>query len=48
MKINVVTIQDAYIFSSTKKFTTEFTEMKIKFIINFYSEYNQVILHSKS
>ena len=45
--MNVVTIQNAYILSNTKKFTTEFIKIKINSIINFYLKYNQMILHLK-
>ena len=48
MKINIVTIWNVYILLSAEKFAAEFAEIKIKFIINFYSEYDQIILHSES
>ena len=40
MKMNAVTVQNAYISSSIEEFTAEFARIKIRFIINFYSEYN--------
>ena len=48
MKMNVITVQNAYIFLSAEEFTAEFIKMKIRFIMNFYLEYNQMILHSES
>ena len=46
--MNTVIIWDVYILSNTEKFTTEFIRIKIKFIMNFYLEYNQMILHPES
>ena len=40
IKINIVTVQDIYIFLNIEKFIIEFAKIKIKLIINFYLKYN--------
>ncbi|OAX77082.1 hypothetical protein ACJ72_08623 [Emergomyces africanus] len=48
IKMNAVTVYDAYISLSVNAFVKDFADMKISFLIDVFSDYNQVILNSKS
>ena len=48
MKINAVTVQNIYISLNAEEFAAEFIKIKMRFIINFYLKYNQIILYLKS
>ena len=39
---------DANLLSDIKKFSEKFAGIVVLLLINFYSDYNQIILHSKS
>lgn len=44
LDMNKVTIQDVNFFFSVDKFSKDFADCMIVFLINFFSEYNQVSL----
>ena len=48
MSMNEVIIRDANLLFNVEKFSKEFTRMCVAFLIDFFSEYDQIILIEKS
>ena len=48
MKMNAVTVRDAYIPPSAEEFAAGFAGMKVGSVMDFYSGYDQVTLHPES
>ena len=46
--MNQYTVQDINLLSNVKEFTEKSVRMTVILLVNFYFEYNQVKLHSKS
>ena len=46
--LNTVTLKDTNLSSSADEFSEEFSDMTVAFLLDLFSEYDQIELHSES